>query len=110
MRIKTEHQGVGTYSYECRKQDCWHCQIMGLSPLPEIIEDVKQERVVLRTFNKKKYRESLLLVRWTKEEDDKIVKNIWMNTKEMKKLFPKRSRSAISCRISKLRFTGRIIS
>lgn len=103
-------QGYGTYTYDCRKQDCWHCDVMGLKPLPEIIEHVQQERIVLRTFNKKKYRESLILVRWTKEEDELIINNIWMNTAEMKKLFPKRTRSAIACRISKLRYIGKMIA
>lgn len=34
--MKVENQGEGTYRYECRKQDCWHCELMGLKPLPEL--------------------------------------------------------------------------
>lgn len=103
----THLQGHGTYDYACRLPNCWHCAFYGLKPLPEITEQTQIERVAIRTAHKKKYRESLKIRHWTKEEDQLIVTNIWMNTRELTALV-KRSKSAIACRIWKLRTTGKL--
>ena len=100
---RSDHlQGEGTYTYQCRKKDCWYCEYFGLTPFPEIIEVANEERFIARTFKKKKYRKNLLIKHWTKEEDKLIVENIWMTRGEMVKILKGRTMAAISQRKTKL--------
>lgn len=98
-----EHQGHGSYTYECRKQDCWHCEHYGLKPLPEIWEPSPLPVFIPRTIKKKKPSKQRLLMRWSKIETELIIKNIWMNNKELTFLLPGRTQRAIYNRIAKLR-------
>lgn len=107
--MRAEHQGSGSYSYECRKQDCWHCEHYGLKPFPEIYEEpTPKSWFVARAHKKRKYRDDLVLRRWTHEEDALIIDNIWMNHKEMCKLLAHRTGASINARLSKLRRVGKI--
>lgn len=98
-------QGFGTYEYECRKKDCWHCAYFGLIPSPNIY--IQPEKPFIpRTIKKKKRLLNPTVNKWTKEERQLIINNIWMNGKELKKLIPRHSLNSINRYIWQMRQDG----
>lgn len=96
--MNTSLQGEGTYAYECRKQDCWHCAVMGLTPLPEIkIFTDPKAQLKPRQQN---------CVRWTAKEHQTIIRHLDMPLGKLTKLLPGRTIKSVEVRKSFMRRIG----
>lgn len=109
MNIPTELQGEGTYNYDCRKQECFHCFMMGLKPLPQIPvyyqgEQVKQDPpqligpTVIRFTSK----------HWTRQEESILYKHAYQDIDNLVSLLPGRSRNSILIKLSQFRKLGKL--
>jgi hypothetical protein len=100
--MKDEHQGYGSYTYECRKQDCWHCEMMGLKPMPkqyidEDISDFLHKKLTILTNNKRRHQ------LW-KGIEIKIIRDHIVNGSDVVcSLLSHRSKMSVLTRISRMR-------
>lgn len=103
--MSEDQQGFGNYTYECRKQGCWHCEMMGLKPLPEIfipsiMTSFTYKNVVIIP-DEKRHNQS-----WRGVEMKVIRDHIINGTEVVCSLLSHRSKGSVLTRISRMRRDG----
>ena len=98
-------QGEGTYTYACRKHDCEHCRLMGLSPEPELIVEEEITEIIVEE-GKKAYKLPKRCAAWTGRENRILIDNRHKMAEIIVKLLPGRSVRAINTHATRLKKIG----
>lgn len=93
--MRAEHAGFGSYTYECRKQDCWHCANFGLIPLPELYvpkHSGNKPMLIVKSRQRK----------WSMHEMDVVRNNQHLTIKKLQRKLPNRSLLSIHVKVMRM--------